>query len=121
VKPVASLIWLRAQHSALDGVPSPGYSMQPVTRPERRYPPFEWFLPRCVIHAAVHLHMFLAGCLLNWAVIGIDPIRRRPGTRGKLAALFIEAAGHDTLAKLMYAWMLPAGGGPAPDASWGPS
>jgi hypothetical protein len=20
--------------------------MQPVTRPERRYPPFEWFLPR---------------------------------------------------------------------------
>jgi cytochrome c oxidase assembly factor CtaG len=24
----------------------------------------------------VHLHMFLAGCLLSWAVIGIDPIRR---------------------------------------------
>jgi putative membrane protein len=66
-----------------------------------------------VIHAAVHLHMFLAGCLLSWAVIGIDPIRRRPGTRGRLATLFIAAAGHDTLAKLMYAWMLPAGGGPA--------
>ena len=29
-----------------------------------------------VIHAVVHLHMFLAGCLLSWAVIGIDPIRR---------------------------------------------
>ena len=28
------------------GVPSPGYSIQPVTRPERRYPPFKWFLPR---------------------------------------------------------------------------
>ena len=54
-----------------------------------------------VIHAAVHLHMFLAGCLLSWAVIGIDPIRRRPGTRGRLAALVIAAAGHDTLAKLM--------------------
>jgi putative membrane protein len=66
-----------------------------------------------VIHAVVHLHMFLAGCLLSWAVIGIDPIRRRPGTRGRLAALFIAAAGHDILAKLMYAWMLPAGGGPA--------
>ena len=66
-----------------------------------------------VIHAAVHLHMFLAGCLLSWAVIGIDPIRRRPGTGGRLAALFIATAGHDTLAKLMYAWMLPAGGGPA--------
>src|SRR6266550_156975 len=60
-----------------------------------------------VIHAAVHLHMFLAGCLLSWAIIGIDPIRRRPGTRGRLAALVIAAAGHDTLAKLMYAWMLP--------------
>jgi putative membrane protein len=57
--------------------------------------------------------MFLAGCLLSWAVIGIDPIRRRPGTRGRLAALFIAAAGHDTLAKLMYAWILPVGGGPA--------
>ena len=34
-----------------------------------------------VIHAVAHLHMFLAGCLLSWAVIGIDPIRR-PGTRG---------------------------------------
>jgi hypothetical protein len=26
--------------------------------------------------------MYLAGCLLSWAVIGIDPIRRRPGTGG---------------------------------------
>ena len=72
-----------------------------------------------VIHAVVHLHMFLADYLLSWAVIGIDLIRRRPGTRGRLAALFIAAAGHDTLAKLMYAWMLPGGGGP--DAGWGPS
>jgi len=52
VKPVGSLIWLRAQHPALAGAPSPGYSMQPVTRPERRYPPFEWFLPRWPGHAA---------------------------------------------------------------------
>jgi putative membrane protein len=35
-----------------------------------------------VIHEVVHLHMFLAGCLLSWAVIGIDPIRRRPGHPG---------------------------------------
>ena len=65
-----------------------------------------------LIHAAVHVHMFLAGCLLSWAVIGIDPIRRRPGTCVKLTALVIVAAGHDTLAKLIYAWNLPAGGGP---------
>jgi hypothetical protein len=33
-----------------------------------------------LVHAAVHVHMFLADCLLRGAVIGIDPIRRRPGT-----------------------------------------
>ena len=64
-----------------------------------------------LVHAAVHMHMFLAGCLLSWAVIGLDPVRRRPGTWVRLTALIIAAAGHDTLAKLIYAWNLPAGGG----------
>jgi putative membrane protein len=64
-----------------------------------------------LVHAAVHLHMFLAGCLLSWAIIGVDPIRRRPGMKARLAALIIGAAGHDTLAKLMYAHNLPDGGG----------
>jgi putative membrane protein len=68
-----------------------------------------------LIHAAVHLHMFLAGCLLSWAIIGIDPIRRRPGLRVKLATLAIAGAGHDTLTKLMYAHNLPAGGGSITD------
>jgi putative membrane protein len=63
--------------------------------------------------------MFLAGCLLSWAVIGIDPIRRRPGTGVRLAALVIAAAGHDILAKLMYAWILPAGGSPAAERQAG--
>ncbi len=65
-----------------------------------------------LVHAAVHLHMFLAGCLLSWAVIGVDPVRRRTGLKIRLAALVISAAGRDTLAKLMYAHDLPAGGGP---------
>jgi putative membrane protein len=26
-----------------------------------------------LIHAMVHLHMFVAGCLLSWAIIGVDP------------------------------------------------
>jgi putative membrane protein len=65
-----------------------------------------------LLHAAVHVHMFLAGCLLSWAVIGVDPVRRRPGTCVRLTALIIAAAGHDTLAKLIYARNLPAGGGP---------
>ena len=64
-----------------------------------------------LIHAAVHLHMFLAGCLLSWALIGLDPIRRRPGIKARLAALVIAGAAHDTLAKLMYAHSLPVGGG----------
>lgn len=64
-----------------------------------------------LLHAVVHLHMFLTGCLLSWAVIGIDPIRGRPGLRVRLTALVIAAAGHDTLAKLTYARNLPTGGG----------
>jgi putative membrane protein len=64
-----------------------------------------------LIHAAVHLHMFLAGCLLSWAIIGVDPIRRRPRVKARLAALIIAGAAHDTLAKLMYARGLPAGAG----------
>lgn len=64
-----------------------------------------------LIHAAVHLHVFLAGCLLAWAIVGIDPVRRRPGARARLAALVVAGAGHDTLAQLMYAHGLPSGGG----------
>jgi putative membrane protein len=64
-----------------------------------------------VIHAAVHLHVFLAGCLLSWALIGLDPIRRRPGITARLAALVVAGAAHDTLAKLIYAHSLPPGGG----------
>lgn len=35
-----------------------------------------------LVHAAMHLHMFLAGCLLSWALIGVDPVRGRPGSGG---------------------------------------
>ncbi len=64
------------------------------------------------VHVGQHLHMFLAGCLLSWAIVGLDPIPHGPGIEVRLAALVIGAAGHDTLAKLMYAHSLPAGGGP---------
>lgn len=63
-----------------------------------------------LLHAAVHLHMFLAGCLLSWVMVGIDPIRRRSVTV-KLVTLAVAGAGHDTLSKLMYAHNLPASGG----------
>jgi putative membrane protein len=64
-----------------------------------------------LIHAAVHLHMFLAGCLLSWALVGTDPVRGRPGIRGRLIALVVAAAGHDFLSKFIYARDLPFGGG----------
>jgi putative membrane protein len=67
------------------------------------------------IHATVHLHMLLAGCLLSWAIIGVDPIPRRPSFAIRIVALIIAGAAHDTLTKLMYAHDLPAASGPVSD------
>ena len=67
------------------------------------------------LHALVHLHMFLTGCLLAWVVVGVDPMPRRPGFGGRLATLVIVAAAHDTISKLLYAHDLPVGAGPASD------
>jgi putative membrane protein len=72
-----------------------------------------------LLHAGVHLQMLSAGCLLSWAVIGLDPVRRRPTTSTKLAALVTVAAGHDVLAKLLYAHQLPAGGGSRAEREFG--
>jgi putative membrane protein len=68
-----------------------------------------------LLHAAVHLHFFLAGALLSWVVVGIDPMRFRPGVGARVATLITAGAGHDVVAKLLYARGLPAGGG-APGA-----
>ena len=62
--------------------------------------PYEGSEHNTVAHAAVHVCMVLAGCLLSWAVIGIDSVRR-PGARVRLTALIIAGAGHDTLTKLI--------------------
>jgi putative membrane protein len=63
------------------------------------------------LQGLIHLHMFLAGCLLSWYLIGPDPMTRRPSTRTALIVLLIAATGHDILAKLMYAHQLPTAGG----------
>jgi putative membrane protein len=72
-----------------------------------------------LIHAGVHLHMFLAGCLLSWAIIGIDPIRRRPSITARIVTLVVAGAAHDTLSKLMYAHDLPATAGSISDRHTG--
>jgi putative membrane protein len=58
------------------------------------------------LHILVHVHMFLAGCLLSWYLIGRDPLPRA-GWPAKLTVLLVAAAGHDVLAKLMYAHLVP--------------
>jgi putative membrane protein len=50
-----------------------------------------------LIHAMTHLHMFVAGCLLSWVIIGVDPIRRRPSLPVRIATLIVAGAAHDTL------------------------
>jgi putative membrane protein len=66
-----------------------------------------------VLDLLVHVHMFLAGCLLSWFVLGRDPGPRRGGLPAQLSALLATAAAHDVMAKLMYARLLPAGAGTA--------
>jgi putative membrane protein len=58
------------------------------------------------LHLLVHTHMFLAGCLLSWYLVGRDPLPRATW-RVKLTVLLVAAAGHDVLAKLMYAHLSP--------------
>ena len=64
--------------------------------------------------ALVDLHMVLAGLLLSVVLVGRDPLPHRPGLVGSLLVLLVAAAGHDVLAKVMYARLLPAHAG-SPD------
>ena len=65
------------------------------------------------LQGLVHLHMFLAGCLLSWYLISPDPMTRRPGIRTALVVLLIAGAAHDILAKFLNAHQLPASAGTA--------
>lgn len=60
------------------------------------------------LHVAVHVHMFLSGCLLADVVIGVDPMPR-PTVTVRLVVLVLAGASHDILSKLIYAKGLPAG------------
>jgi putative membrane protein len=71
------------------------------------------------LHAAVHVHMVLAGCLLAWYLAGRDPLPHRPPTGTALAVLVVTAASHDVLAKVMYARAIPHHGGPPDEVRLG--
>lgn len=80
------------------------YYCTPLFRAAMRYP---W------LHLAVHVHMLAAGCLLAWFLVGRDPLPGRRPMRVRLLVLLIAAGGHDALAKLRYADLLPHGAGTA--------
>jgi len=63
------------------------------------------------VQGVAHLHMFLAGCLFSWFLIGRDPLTKRPPVRTRLIVLLLAAASHDFLAKTLYAQQLPAAAG----------
>lgn len=58
-------------------------------------------------HAAMHFHMFAAGFLFAWVIVGLDPSAHRAPGWMRLGALVVAAAAHATLAKLLYAHGLP--------------
>jgi putative membrane protein len=64
-----------------------------------------------VLDAVLQVHMFLAGCLLSWYLVGSDPMPSRPPVRTRLLVLLLAAGSHDLLAKLLYANGLPRHGG----------
>jgi putative membrane protein len=64
-----------------------------------------------LLHATTHMHVFVAGCLFSWVVIGTDPMPHRLSTATRIGVLIIVGAAHDTLGKLLYGFDLPTGAG----------
>jgi putative membrane protein len=54
------------------------------------------------LHELVHAHMIGVGWLFASLVAGADSVPR-PGVRGRLALVVLAGAGHDVVAKLLYA------------------
>ena len=65
-----------------------------------------------LLHAAVHLHILLAGYLFTAALVGVDPHPGRASFRLRATVLVVFIAAHSILAKWLYAHP-PAGVGPA--------
>lgn len=73
-------------------------------------PLYQAMLDHYWLHALVHWHFLVAGCLFTWAIAGPDPAPNRPEYPGRLVILFVAIAAHAFLAKAMYAYGWPAGG-----------
>jgi putative membrane protein len=66
-------------------------------------PLFPLMQRRAWLAALIDLHMLLAGYLVTAALIGLDPIRRRPAWLARAAVLVLALGAHATLAKHLYA------------------
>ncbi len=73
-------------------------------------PLYEAMLRSAWLHALIHWHFLVAGCLFTWAIAGPDPAPHRPGYRNRLLILCFSMGAHAFLAKAMYAYGWPAGG-----------
>jgi putative membrane protein len=47
-----------------------------------------------LVHAAVHLHLLLVGCLFCWTVVGVDPLPHRLPHGARLAAVLLALPFH---------------------------
>jgi putative membrane protein len=71
-----------------------GLYLTPLYAATLRHPP---------LHLLTHAHFLLAGCLLAWSLVGLDPVARRPSFGHRAVVLLVALAAHATLAKLLYA------------------
>ena len=57
-------------------------------------PLLEASLRNGLVHAAVHLHLLLVGCLFCWTVVGVDPLPHRLPHGARLAAVALALPFH---------------------------
>lgn len=72
-------------------------------------PLYAQMLHSTIVHALVHWHFLVAGCLFTWAIAGPDPAPHRPSPSYRLVVIFVSMATHAFLAKAMYAYGFPEG------------
>lgn len=74
-------------------------------------PLYAAMLDNAWLHALVHWHFLVAGCLFTWAIAGPDPAPHRAGFRLRLLVMLLTMGSHAFLSKAMYAYGWPEGQG----------
>jgi putative copper resistance protein D len=74
-------------------------------------PIFGLSLRNDTVHAAVHLHFLLVGCLFVWPLVGLDPVRWRLPYGARLLAVLLVVPLHAFLGLALLGVDEPLGGG----------